>query len=102
MRATLLLCDAAQVDPAQKLHLIGGSWSITRTPLPPHAVAVIVHVEWVETNRQHRARLELQTADGETVGVEGPDGTPHPLVSESVLEVGRPPGFPRASHSMPQ
>lgn len=97
LQATLLLCDAAQADPAGKVHILGAGWSITQAspgnPLPPHAIVAIIHVPWNEANRMHTARLILQDADGRVVQIETPNGLV-PLVHEQQFEVGRPAGVP--------
>ena len=71
MKATLLLCDAAQVDPAGKVHILGASWTVVTvahgTPIPGHSVVAIAHVPWHETQEPHRLRLRLQDADGRPV-----------------------------------
>jgi hypothetical protein len=91
MKATLVLSDAAQVDPSGKVHLLGGGWSMTSSPLPAFAVVVLVAVDWSETIRPHEAVLRLEDADGHVVGVAGPDGSVEPFVHRHQFEVGRPP-----------
>lgn len=98
MKATLILCDAAQVDPAGKVHILGAGWTVVMVaggvPLPPHAVVAIVHVPWHETLAPHRLRLRLEDADGRAVMV-GPDPDQlTPLVHDQVIEVRRPVGAP--------
>ena len=45
MKATLLLCDAAQVDPAGKVHILGAGWTVVGggngVPLPAQAVVLM-------------------------------------------------------------
>jgi hypothetical protein len=96
VRATLILSDAAQVDPGGKVHVLGGGWSITATPLSAFSVVVLIAVDWSETERPHVAVLHLEDADGRVVVVEGEDG-PAPLTQESEFEVGRPDGLPPGS-----
>lgn len=97
MRATLLLSDAAQVDGSGKVHLLGGGWSVTTSPLGPFAVVVLIAVDWNETNRPHVAVLRLEDADGRTVSFAGPDGAATAVQQEHRFEVGRPPGLPEGS-----
>ena len=95
MRATLILSDAAQVDPAGKVHLLGGGWSITGSPLGPFSVVVLIAVDWSETNEPHRAVLRLEDADGRLVVLDGEP--PSPIQQEHDFEVGRPAGVPVGS-----
>lgn len=97
MEAHVLLADFAQSDPAGKVNALGLGWSITSAPTPHHAVVVLLHVGWDETNRRHNLSLRLVTAGGEdAVEVPTPFG-PQPLQVEMEFEVGRPPGLPAGS-----
>jgi hypothetical protein len=96
VRATLILSDAAQVDPGGKVHLLGGGWSITSTPLSGFSVVVLIAVDWSETEQPHGAVLHLEDADGRVVVVEGDNG-PAPLRQESQFEVARPDDLPPGS-----
>jgi len=97
MRATLLLCDAAQVDPAGKVHMLGAGWTVVGAapglPLPGHAVVVLVHVPWHLTEQVHQLRLRLEDADGRGVALGSPDD-PRPVVHEQPLVARRPAGAP--------
>lgn len=97
MKATLLLCDAAQVDPAGKVHILGAGWTVVGggngVPLPAQAVVAMVHVPWHETVRPHFLRLRLEDADGNAVLV-GPPEARQPMVHEQTVVVNRPPGAP--------
>ncbi|MBX6370925.1 MAG: hypothetical protein IRZ02_01530 [Acidothermus sp.] len=97
MHATLLLCDAAQVDPSGKVHILGAGWTVVAAAptgaLPGQAVVVLVHVPWHRTDEEHRLRLRLEDADGRAVVV-GPPENPQPLVHEQFLRVQRPVGAP--------
>jgi hypothetical protein len=97
VKATLLLCDAAQVDPAGKVHILGAGWTVVGggagVPLPGQAVVVLVHVPWHETVQPHSLRLRLEDADGMPVLI-GPPDARHPLVHEQTLTVRRPAGAP--------
>lgn len=89
MRATMLLCDAAQ-EVGGKLYVLGGGWTALRVPDMPTnmALGVILHIDWNETNRQHPIEIELQTADGELWEPQ----EAQPLRLATAVEVGRPPG----------
>lgn len=90
MRATMLLCDAAQ-EVAGKLYVLGGGWTALTQPdaMTSMALAVILHFEWTETNKRHPVEIELHTDDGEVW--EASDG--QPLRVTTNVEVGRPPGL---------
>jgi len=92
VHAVVLLADAAQVDPAQKVHAIGLGWSITAVPSPAHAVVVLIYVPWTQTNQKHKVELRLLDEDDHQVSAQGPAG-PQPLELEAELEVGRPAGI---------
>ncbi len=93
MDAVLLLADAAQADPANKVHALGLGWTVTSTPTPPAALVALIKVPWHATNEPHRAVLRLLDADGRAVELPGPEGeSTVEIVSE--FEVGRPPGVP--------
>ncbi len=93
IEAQLLLSDAAQVDPAGKVHILGAGWSVTGTPTPPHAVVAFINVPWDRTNVTLPTMLRLVDEDGRGVGLTQPDGTEEPLQLLNDLEVGRPPGI---------
>lgn len=97
MKATLLLCDAAQVDPAGKVHILGAGWTVVGggngVPLPAQAVVAMVHVPWHETVRPHYLRLRLEDADGNAVLV-GPPDARQPMIHEQTVVVNRPAGAP--------
>jgi hypothetical protein len=88
MRATMLLCDAAQ-EVGGKLYVIGGGWTNLVNPDMPAsmALAVIIHFDWNEANKRQNIELELQTDEGEVVQVEE-----HPVRVSTGVEVGRPAG----------
>ena len=97
MKATLLLCDAAQVDPSGKVHILGAGWTVVGggvgVPLPGQAVVALIHVPWHQTIQPHFLRLRLEDADGNPVLV-GPPGEQHPLVHDQRFTARRPPGAP--------
>ena len=87
----MLLADAAQ-EVGGKLYILGGGWSIASTN-SPSAIAIKFEIPWDRANQRHKIELELVTADGEPVLVEGPEGAMVPLRLEGEVEVGRPPGL---------
>lgn len=87
----MLLADSAQAV-AGKLYILGGGWSVTGPAPSPTAIALKFEVPWDAANRRHKVRLELLSTDGHSVFVPGPVG-PQPMVIETEIEVGRPPGI---------
>jgi len=90
MRATVLLCDAAQMVGG-KLYVLGGGWSRVLALAPLNmALAVYLKVPWHEANRAMPLRIDLVTEDGRAVPAgEGQGG----IRLEVQVEVGRPPGL---------
>jgi hypothetical protein len=67
MRATMLLCDAAE-EVDGKLNVRGGAWSRTYRPGPiTMALAVVVSLDWDQADGPHDVRAALVTEDGEAV-----------------------------------
>lgn len=93
MKAILLLADAAQVSEG-KLNVLGGGWSVTGPVPTPSALAVKIEVPWTQTGSRHRFELQLFTADGTPVMVDGPDGQPKPMRIDGEFEASRPTGLP--------
>jgi hypothetical protein len=91
LQIQLILCDAAQADPAGKVHMLGAGWSVTSSPTQ-HAVAVLIKVPWDRSNEQLKLTLDLLDADGRSVQLQTPAG-PTGLHAEGSIEVGRPPGI---------
>ena len=92
MRISLTLADFAQADAAGKVNAIGLGWTTIPTPLGPFALVIFLDVEWSESNRTHKVKCELLTADdGQQVLAPGPEG-PQPVVFEAVADTARPPG----------
>jgi hypothetical protein len=91
VKATLLLCDYAQVANG-KLTAVGAGWSVT-TPLTTHAVGILLEVPWDLANVRLPWRLELKDADGGPVLQSTPAGEV-PLQAAGEVEVGRPAGTP--------
>lgn len=91
MKATLLLCDYAQVAGG-KLTAVGAGWTFT-SPVTTHAVGILLDVPWDLANVRMGWRLELRDADGRPVTQPGPGG-PVPVQAAGEIEVGRPVGTP--------
>lgn len=93
MKATILLCDAAQAVEG-KLYILGAGWnSISPAPVP-FAIALLIDVPWDEANRGHRFELRLVDGDGQAVT---PVGGNMPLSVGGDFEVGRPDGLREGS-----
>ena len=93
----LILCDAAQTDASTgKIHMLGAGWTMVSSPTPPHAIALMIQVPWDRTNEKLRVHTELLDGDGQPVMLPGPTG-PQPLLNETEVEVGRPPGVAKGS-----
>jgi len=95
MKATMLLCDAAQVADG-KLFILGGGWSITGAVMGPSAIALKLEVPWDQTNVPHHWELYLVDADGHPVTIQTDDGQ-QAIEVRGDFEVGRPPGLPMGS-----
>jgi len=97
MRASIVLCDFAEKgQPGGKVHMLGAGWTVIGPGPSPHAVVVLIKVEWTEANRPHDFVLELLDADSNLVRVPSPAGS-QLLRFAGNLEVGRPPGIPEGS-----
>lgn len=88
MEATVLLADWAEAING-KLYIQGAGWNqvVASEPLSC-AVAVLLSVGWEEANTLFRVTVRLVNEDGEPV-MPVPDS---PVVIETMVEVGRPPG----------
>jgi hypothetical protein len=95
LEVQLILCDAAQADPAGKVHMLGAGWSVTRSPTS-HAVAVLIKIPWDRTNQPLPLTLDLVDADGNPVQFDTPSGQIG-VHAEGTIEVGRPPGHEAGS-----
>lgn len=95
MKATVLVADSAEVVNG-KVYALGLGWDNISTPTPPHAVVILLDVEWTETNRQFHMRAELVDQDMQPVVIPTPLGE-QPIAIEARLEVGRPPGLPHGT-----
>jgi hypothetical protein len=85
----LILADAAEVV-GDKLYMLGGAWSVIHCHqgMPVvHAVTLTaaVLVDWLETNRKHSFRVEIQNEDTHQVL----------YFAEGEFETGRPAGTPQ-------
>lgn len=95
MQVDLLLCDHAEAVNG-KLYINGGGWSILYAANHPASMflAIIITVDWDETNQPHEIVAELVTIDEEPVMAQVPPGTSAvPIKTVGRLEVGRPPGI---------
>jgi hypothetical protein len=91
--AQLILCDAAQADPATgKVHMLGAGWSMTRTPTS-HAVAVLMKIPWDRANEPITLTVKLLDADGHPAQLHTPTGVVPAMQAEGKVEVGRPAGI---------
>ena len=90
MKATLLLCDYAQVAGG-KLTAVGAGWTFT-SAVTTHAVGILLDVPWDLANTRMTWNLELKDADGQPVLQEGPSGSVA-VQAGGELEVGRPAGY---------
>lgn len=88
IKATLMLCDFAQVAEG-KLYIAGGGWSVA-TAMVGH-IAVLFRIPWDRANHRIPIALTLLDQDGGRV----PDENGTTITLE--LEVGRPPGLSRGS-----
>jgi hypothetical protein len=95
-RVTMMLCDHAQVAEG-KMFISGGGWSITGTPTPPSAVAVLLQVPWTEANRRVTFRLKLVDGDGRPVSQRDVAGQATPVEVNGEVTVGRPAGLPEGT-----
>lgn len=91
IRATLLLCDAAQVV-AGKLYILGGGWSYIWLPSNDQPVAFAAAIDlslpWDHANRQVNLLAHLLTEDRQEVIPEGGD---QPVRAVGTVVAGRPP-----------
>ncbi len=92
IRVSMMLADSAQASEG-KLYILGGGWSQTGPAPTPFAIGLDVKVPWHLANQKHAFRFELVDGEGRTVAVPGPDGQDCPVMIDTALEVGRPPGI---------
>ena len=84
----LILADAAEVTNG-KLYLLGGGWNriTVNKPFPIHrptSIAMAIKVPWHQTNELHTFDIEINDADGKSLGK-----------ARGNFEVGRPVGMPQ-------
>lgn len=94
----MLLCDAAD-EVGGKLYIMGGGWThLLQADVPTSmALAVVLSVDWNETNERHQVEAALRTDDGEQV-----KAGDQPVVQAGQIEVGRPAGLkPGSAISVP-
>lgn len=95
VRATMLLCDAAQVADG-KLYVLGGGWSLIGPDPMPTGIAMKIDVDWTEADRSHHWELFLIDEDGQPVLAEGPNG-PQAIEVRGDFEVTRPDAVPEGT-----
>jgi hypothetical protein len=91
LQAQLLLCDAAIADDKGKVSMLGAGWSVTSSPAPPQAVAVLIKVPWDRANQKLSLKLDMLDGDGNAVQIDAGNAK-IPIHGEGTIEVGRPPG----------
>ncbi len=91
-QATMLLCDAAQTAEG-KLYILGAGWSQFLANNPTNmSLAIKLSIPWSLANEPMGVRALLVDADEGVV-----DFGMGPVVVETELEVGRPPGMRRGT-----
>ncbi len=83
-RVSVMLCDFAMADSAQKINALGAGWQVTGLDrntgsTAPHTVVVMVDVAPEHFGEQYAVELGLYDASGNVVVVPGPTGEPTPL-----------------------
>jgi hypothetical protein len=96
VRATLLLCDSAQVAEG-KLYILGWGWTFTGPDPAPFALAVKFDVAWSEMDLPHHWELFLIDEDGRPATVRTPDGNDQAIEVRGDFQVARPPDLPLGS-----
>ncbi len=96
-RITAILCDSAQ-QMGGKLYILGGGWNELKAQIPTQtAIAMIISVPWVESNKQHVLECKLVDENGTPFLVKGREvaNGPEkdvPYGMRANFEVGRQPG----------
>jgi hypothetical protein len=75
MAITMILADSAQAVDG-KLYILGGGWSMTHSPTPPMAVAIMAEVPWSMLGGES-IEWQLELVDE--------DGRPAPSADEKLL-----------------
>lgn len=89
MKATMFLCDSAQVANG-KLYIMGGGWSTTGPDPTPSAVAIKLDVAASEIDQVHDWSIALTDADGRHVPIDTGAG-PRPIEVKGTFAATRPP-----------
>jgi hypothetical protein len=92
IQVTMLLCDAAE-SVGSKLYILGGGWSLIRTPNHPvnMVLAVKLSVPWDQANRPIPVKATLYDEDRHEAITLGENEVP--VRAEGTIETGRPPGL---------
>jgi hypothetical protein len=93
VKATILLCDAAQATDG-KLSMLGAGWNVIGPQPAPFAIALLIDVPWDATDRSHHFDLTLDDADGRPVT---PVGGDQPIAVAGDFNVSRPEGLREGS-----
>ena len=93
MRATLLLCEAAQVADG-KLNVLGAGWIEIGTGPATMAVAILIQLSAAEAAGAHHFELFLTEADHQPVFVDTPTGS-MPVEVRGDVNVALPEDFDR-------
>lgn len=90
MLVDFILCDHAEAVQG-KLYINGGGWAALYAANRPATMylALVITIDWNETNTPYDLVAELLTADGDVVHNGEP---PQPIRAGARLEIGRPPG----------
>jgi hypothetical protein len=98
MRATLVLCDAAQTSPDGKTHILGAGWRWCGPVVAGHSVVAFIATQGAEIGAQHDLVLELIDQDGRPVVMASPEG---PITVRSAGSiVAQPPADHRAGQEV--
>jgi hypothetical protein len=94
MRATLLLCEAAQVADG-KLNVLGAGWVEIGSGPATMAVAILIQMPAGEAGGSHHFELFLTQDDHQPVFVDTPNGS-MPVEVRGDVNVALPDGFDRS------
>jgi hypothetical protein len=96
MRASIILADFAETDPAGKVHILGAGWSATGPQPGPQAVVGFIQVPPEQSEGAISFTLRLADLLGNVVEVPGPAGM-QPMELGGQVEVREPEEWDRAS-----
>lgn len=92
IRASLLVCDAGQLDSEGRLYLLGAGVQVIPQPTPPHALVARLQLQPAEAMTPHEVRLTLLEPGGSPVMVPGqamastgPAGIPGTVSAQPLL-----------------